>query len=124
MAKNSINLVETEAVADKAEAASLLGRFEEAILLAALACGPEATAGAIKMRVEPHLGERHINCVLTTLDRLSRKGYVESGKTLATKKKGGRGKKTYEVTPEARESLRRQMAIFTALASQAGLKAA
>lgn len=124
MAQKNIPLVKDEESASKADAASLLGRFEEAILLAALACAPEATAGAIKSRVEPHLGERHINCVLTTLDRLSRKGYVEFGKTQATKKRGGRGKKTYAVTEEARESLRRQMAIFTALADQAGIKAA
>ena len=124
MAKNTITLAETIDVSDKADSSALLGRFEEAILLAALACGPEATAGAIKNRIEPHLGERHINCVLTTLNRLSLKGYVESGKTLSTKKRGGRGKKTYGVTPEAYESLRRQMAIFEALANQAGLKAA
>lgn len=124
MAQKNISLATDDNGASAKVDSALLGRFEEAILLAALACAPEATAGAIKSRVEPHLGERHINCVLTTLDRLGRKGYVEFGKTMSTKKRGGRGKKTYAVTEEARESLLRQMAIFNALAGEAGIKAA
>lgn len=103
---------------------TLLGRFEEALVLAAIACGPQATAGAIKSRLLPALGERHINCVLTTLDRLARKGIVESqGKAESTGLKGRR-RKTYQVTQEGHQIVRRNMSIFADLAREAGLSEA
>jgi len=104
------------------ERTTLLGRFEEAIVLAALACGPEATASAIQGRLQPTLGERHINCVLTTLDRLTRKGIVESqGKAGATGLPGRR-RKTYQVTEEGHQTVRRNISIFADLARMAGLE--
>lgn len=99
---------------------ALLSRFEEAIVLAAMACGPDATAGAIKTRLAPAIGERHINCVLTTLDRLSCKGIVESTGKAAGTGLPGRRRKIYQVTTEGRQAVERGLSIVADLAREAG----
>ncbi len=109
---------------DDGDRLTLLGRFEEAIVLAALACGPNATAAAIRTRLQPALGERHINCVLTTLDRLTRKGIVESQGKAESSGLKGRRRKTYQVTEEGHQTVKRNMTIFADLARMAGLEEA
>src|SRR5690606_30454703 len=84
---------------------ALLGRFEESILLAAMGCGKEVTADTIRTMLEASIGDRALTTVCTTLDRLEEKGMVESEcEAEPTKRKGGRKRLLYRVTPMGRES--------------------
>jgi hypothetical protein len=109
---------------DDEDRLALLGSFEQAIVLATLACGPEATAGAIKARLTPLIGERHINGVLTTLERLAKKGIIDVIGKAARAGLKGRRCKTYQVTPEGFETVERGVTIVAGLARDAGLRRA
>lgn len=111
-------------MADDGEHLALLGRFEEAVVLATLACGPDATAGAIKARLTPVIGDRHINGVLTTLERLAKKGIIETIGKAARAGLRGRRCKTYQVTPEGFERVERGISVVANLAREAGLQRA
>jgi hypothetical protein len=102
----------------------LLGRFEEAVLLATIACGncgTIATADAVRTKVERKLGERQITTIITTLDRLKSKGYVESNKELeAEKRRGGKKRLIYSATRTGVDNLSRSLTLINDLAKEAG----
>lgn len=101
---------------------AVLGRFEENLLMSALCCGPDATANAIKEHLEAKIGKRALTSVLVTLDRLSEKGYMESEcEEEPSKRRGGRRRRLYKVTPTGRESVERSFRISAELALEAGL---
>lgn len=101
---------------------AVLGRFEEALLMSAMIVGPNATAKAISDHVEASLGGRTMGTVLTTLDRLAEKGYVESTtEEEPTKRRGGRRRLLYKVTESGRENTIRSVSIVNRLAEAAGL---
>ena len=105
------------------ERLSILGRFEEVVLLAAIACGPKATAGAIQQRLEQRLGvQRTPTTMMTTLDRLSKKGLINSTmESTSTCKRGGRRRRLFDVTSDGRDSVSLSVNIITELAADAGL---
>lgn len=100
-----------------------MGRFEEVVLLAAIACGPKATASAIQERLEQRLGvQRTPTTMMTTLDRLSKKGLLDSSmESAATCKRGGRRRRLFDVTSNGRDSVSLSVNIITGLAMDAGL---
>lgn len=102
---------------------AILGRFEEIVLLAAIACGPKATAGAILARLEQRLGvQRTPTTMMTTLDRLSKKGLMDSTiEGNATCKRGGRRRRLFDVTTSGRDSVSLSLNILNGLAKDAGL---
>lgn len=79
---------------------SILGSFEHSVIVATVACGPVATACAIKSIVDSLSPEpRHLAAVITTLDRLSDKGLLESGKEdTPSPRKGGRKRRLFKIT--------------------------
>jgi DNA-binding PadR family transcriptional regulator len=123
---HGLNVVEVQDApeVDDVDHLALLGRFEEAVVLATLACGSEATAGAIKARLTPLIGDRHINGVLTTLERLAKKGIIETIGKAAREGLRGRRCKTYQVTGEGLERVERGISVVANLARDAGLRRA
>ena len=101
---------------------AVMGRFEEAIVLAALCCGNGATAEEIKAIIDQRMGERAKTTVYTTIERLAGKGLLEAGQEeQPSKRKGGRKRYFYRVTPEGRDSVVRSVACTNILAREAGL---
>lgn len=101
---------------------AVMGRFEEAIVLAALCCGANATAKEIKAIIDQRMGERAETSVYTTIERLAGKGMLAADKEAQTSgRKGGRKRLFYRVTPEGRDSVVRSVACTNILAREAGL---
>ena len=76
--------------------APALGDFEQLILLGVLRLGDEAYGVAIRQEIHRRSGrDVSINAVYTTLDRLERKGLLESWVGDPTPERGGRRKKFY-----------------------------
>jgi DNA-binding PadR family transcriptional regulator len=75
-----------------------LGNFEEIVLLAVLNLGNEAYGVTIRREVSAAT-ERDVSigAVYATLDRLERKGYVNSWQGEATPERGGRAKRYFRV---------------------------
>jgi DNA-binding PadR family transcriptional regulator len=83
-----------------ADPTPLIGEFEQLMLLALLRLEPDAYGAAIRREIETR-AERpvQLGAVYTTLDRLERKGLVESWMGDPTAERGGRRKKLYRLTP-------------------------
>lgn len=100
----------------KAKAAAL-GDFEQLILLGVLRLGAEAYGVAIRREIHRRSGrDVSINAVYTTLDRLERKGLLESWAGDPTPERGGRRKKFYALRPAGVAALRQAYRAFTAMA--------
>ena len=84
-----------------------LGEFELLVLAALLRLGEEAYGVAVRQEIEARSGrDVAIGAVYKTLERLQRKGFVESRLGDPTPVRGGRAKRYFEVTPAGREALR------------------
>ena len=83
-----------------------LGGFEELVLLAAQSLHPDGYAVAIGELIERE-GERTVvlGAVYATLDRLERKGFVDSRLGEATPERGGRRKRMYRITADGVRAL-------------------
>lgn len=87
--------------------ASLLGSFEELILLAILKMGGNAYGVTIKRELEAATNKSvAYGAVYVTLDRLERKGYLDSHEGEPTKERGGRAKRFYTVNGAGEDALR------------------
>ena len=76
-----------------------LGGFEELVLLAVAALGGDGYGVAIQEELEHNTAQTiSVGAVYATLDRLERKGYVESRMGGATAERGGRRKRLYSIT--------------------------
>lgn len=83
-----------------------MGEFEKAILLAILHLGDGAYGTAIWRLIEERGGrDVAIGAVYTTLDRLTKKGYLSARVGEPTPERGGRAKKFYAVEPQGRQAL-------------------
>lgn len=83
-----------------------LGDFEQLVLLAVLRLGPEAYGVSVIREIGERTGrEVAVGAMYTTLERLTRKGLVESRVGDPTPARGGRRKKHYAVTAEGRRAL-------------------
>ena len=94
-----------------------LGDFEQLILLGVLRLGAEAYGVAIRQEIHRRSGrDVSISAVYTTLDRLERKGLLESWVGDPTPERGGRRKKFYALRPAGVAQLRQAYRAFTAMA--------
>jgi len=97
--------------------APALGDFEQLILLGILRLGDEAYGVSIRQEIHRRSGrDVSINAVYTTLERLERKGFVESWVGDPTPERGGRRKKFYALRPAGVAALRQAYRAFTAMA--------
>jgi DNA-binding PadR family transcriptional regulator len=77
-----------------------LGEFEQLILLAVLRLGNDAYGVPIRQEIERCTARSPaIGAVYATLDRLERKGFVDSQVGDPTPARGGRAKRFYRVRP-------------------------
>ena len=84
-----------------------LGEFEQMVLLAVLQAGDEAYGVTVHQELQ-HRTKRKVarGAIYMTLDRLEKKGLLESRTTEPTAERGGRAKRCYTVTKPALEALR------------------
>lgn len=102
---------------------TLLGEFEQLVLLACLHLGEGAYAVPIISEIETRTGRvvSHAH-VYVALRRLEKRGYVTSRLADATPERGGRAKRYFKVRPKALPQLRE--ARDTLLAMWDGLETA
>ena len=86
---------------------SYLGEFQELVLLAILSLGEDAYGVSIQKAIKETAGRDITRGALhSALSRLEEKNYLDSRFSEATKKRGGRRKKIYEVTASGRNALK------------------
>src|SRR5919107_633386 len=106
---------------------SSLGDFEQLVLFGVERLGEGAYGAAIRQEIHARSGrDVSINAVYTTLDRLERKGLLESWVGDPTPQRGGRRRKFYTLRPAGLTPLRQRSRPSTAMADglqrQLGLK--
>jgi len=85
-----------------------LGEFEQFILLAILKLGEGAYGSTIRqVLAETIARDVTIGALYTTLERLEKKGLVESKMGEATAERGGRAKKYFKVSAQGQSALKR-----------------
>ncbi len=86
----------------------LLGELEQLILLAVLHRDGKAYAVSILEDIHRQTGlELSRGSIYVTLDRLQRKGYLESWFTDPTPERGGKAKRCFRLAPQGIDALRR-----------------
>ena len=89
---------------------TILGEFEQLVLLAVLRLGREAYGASVSLEIEAHSGrDVSVAAVHTTLDRLEHKGFTRSRLGDPTPQRGGKRKRHYEVTPAGVRALQHSM---------------
>ena len=84
----------------------MLPKLEEAILLAVMRHGPEATAGDVQAALSEAAGrEQAFGSVFTTLDRLANKKFVTWRRGSPDEKRGGRAPRLYTITSLGKTTL-------------------
>jgi DNA-binding PadR family transcriptional regulator len=96
-----------------------LGEFEQIVILAILRLTEQ---GAYGVSIRGEIARRTKRsptpgAIYTTLDRLERKGFVDSKMGEATPQRGGRAKRYYSVTAHGLGALRRARSAFQRLSS-------
>src|ERR1700753_3329627 len=85
----------------------MLGEFEYLLLTAAAKLGEDAYGAAIRQDVENATGRScSIGALYTTLDRLEKKGLIETWMGEATPQRGGRPKRMVRVTAKGAQEAR------------------
>ena len=84
-----------------------LGEFEQMVLLAILQVRDDAYGVTIHEELERRTKRKVARgAIYMTLDRLEKKGLLDSWTTAPTAERGGRAKRCYKVTKPALEALR------------------
>ncbi len=84
-----------------------LGEFEHQVLLAILQLGGSAYSAPIVIEIEQRGGKAVAPAaVYIALRRLEQRGLLQSSKEEPAPHEGGRGKRTFEITPDAMDKLR------------------
>ncbi|MEM7297627.1 MAG: PadR family transcriptional regulator [Bacteroidota bacterium] len=84
-----------------------LGEFEELLLLVVLILQEEAYMLRIKDEIKNQVNRSiSMGALHTTLSRLEQKGFLESEMGGATKERGGRRKRIYELTSDGKVALK------------------
>jgi DNA-binding PadR family transcriptional regulator len=93
-----------------------LGEFEHQVLLAVALLGGETYSAPIVLELEEKTG-RSVSAaaVFIALRRLERRGYLLSSKREASPGEGGRGRRTFAMTPRAIARLRESRRVFEGL---------
>jgi DNA-binding PadR family transcriptional regulator len=96
--------------------ASVLGDFEQLVLLGVMRLDNESYGAAIRQEIHARSGrDVSISAVYTTLDRLERKGLLRSWVGDPTTQRGGRRRKFYALRPAGAAALRQAYRAFTAM---------
>ncbi|MEQ8926385.1 MAG: helix-turn-helix transcriptional regulator [Fulvivirga sp.] len=83
-----------------------LGEFEELVLLTIATLGGDAYGVAIKEEIQKRANRSiSIGALHSTISRLEDKGYLKSHLGGATAERGGRKKRFFELTADAKEGL-------------------
>lgn len=89
-----------------------LTRMEEIIMVTVHLLGPEAYGVTIRAAVEELLDRPlSVGAIYVPLDRLARRGYLESWQSDPTPERGGRRKKYYRLSQEGLKILRETKAL-------------
>ena len=84
-----------------------LGEFEELTLLAVAALGADAYGVAVQQRLEKEMRrEVSMGAVYAALERMERKGFVDSALGEATATRGGKRKRLFSLTVLGQRTLR------------------
>lgn len=95
-----------------------LGEVEQLVLLAAFRLGDEAYPVAVRNEIEARTGIALARpTVYITLDRLERKGYLESWFGEPTPERGGKAKRLFSVEPAGLRALKAAMTALDRLAA-------
>src|SRR6059036_430959 len=95
---------------------SVLGEFEQVVLLAVLRLGDSAYAVSIRDEIVRNTGRDVARgSIYITLDRLETKGFLRSRLADSTPERGGRAKRYYELRPRAIEALKEGRRALVAL---------
>jgi len=95
---------------------SILGEFEQVVLLAVLRLGDDAYAVSIHDEILECTGRDVARgSIYITLDRLETKGYLRSRLADPTPERGGRAKRYYTLRPKAVEALKEGRRTLVAL---------
>ena len=93
-----------------------LGEFEQMVLLTIMRLGTDAYGLAVRDELEAVAGRSPSSGSLyTTLDRMEKKGLVESSAGEITQERGGRPRRYVRVTPEGQSLLARSRSTLMAL---------
>jgi PadR family transcriptional regulator PadR len=93
-----------------------LGEFEQMVLLTIMRLGTDAYGLAVRDELETVAGRSPSSGSLyTTLDRMEKKGLVESSAGESTQERGGRPRRYVRVTPEGQTLLARSRDTLMAL---------
>ena len=85
-----------------------LGEFEQIVLLAVLRLTDNAYGVTVRQEIEERINrDVSIGAIYVTLDRLERKGYVNSRLGEPTAERGGRSKRFFHVTARGVSALNR-----------------
>jgi DNA-binding PadR family transcriptional regulator len=97
---------------------SVLGEFEQIVLMAVLRLGDDAYGATIRRDIEARTGRRlSISGVYTTLDRLEQKGLVRSWIGEPTAERGGRRRKYFALLSPGKRALRSAYTAYTEMAA-------
>ena len=79
----------------------MLGEFEYLLITTAAALGESAYGAAIREEIETTTGRKcSLGALYTTIERLEKKGLVQTWMGDATPTRGGRAKRMVRVTPD------------------------
>ena len=79
----------------------MLGEFEYLLITAAAGLGENAYGVSIRAEIESTTGRQcSLGALYTTIDRLEKKGLLETWMGDATRERGGRSKRMVRVTPK------------------------
>jgi len=93
-----------------------LGEFEQMVLLSIMRLGRDAYGLAVKDEMEAVAGRSPSSGALyTTLDRMERKGLLESYAGESSTERGGRPRRYVRLTPAGQEMLARSRSTLLAL---------
>lgn len=93
-----------------------LGELEHMVLLAILRLGDDAYGMSIRNELENRVGrDLTRSAAYITLERLTRKGYLDTRMGDPSPERGGRAKRYYELTAAGREALRESGQAFMRL---------
>jgi DNA-binding PadR family transcriptional regulator len=96
---------------------SVLGEFEQLVLLAVLQCGAEAYGVPVWRELGARTGRGvSLGAVYKTLERLEAKGCVASSVGEPTAARGGRSKRVYKVTSGGLRLLRESLSALARMA--------
>ena len=102
-----------------------LGEFEQFLLLAILRLNDNAYGSTIRQLLAESINrDVTIGALYTTLERLEKKGLVESKMGEATAERGGRAKKYFKVSAQGQSALKRSKQALTNMWQDLALKGA